>query len=340
MGVSFYIDTGLFEPTMSLVSTWRSINSYLLLGPLLLAFVIKLENPERQTRWFDALHLLPFICSFIFLLLMAQKDPSSFLQIKTERLDQIVTMPVTARFTLPYLMPAAHFIAYILFCSWRVFQFWLKNRIHSVRPQLYWLVAVLIMSYLMMLNVFVVFVVTIINQIEKSPTVFALADLAIIFGLFGVTFLLIHFGRPKSMSQRTKSVSAESTNSCIKNNNKVLTSMRVEQQQQLARIDELMTQKRIFLDPDLNQAKLAAKLQISRHQLSDLLALHPAGNFYELINKHRINAVINEIKKRPINVQLIVIAYDCGFNSKSNFNQVFKKHLNQTPSQFRKSVKT
>ncbi|MCP4987197.1 MAG: helix-turn-helix transcriptional regulator [Colwellia sp.] len=33
------------------------------------------------------------------------------------------------------------------------------------------------------------------------------------------------------------------------------------------------------------------------------------------------------------------IAYDCGFNSKSSFNQIFKKYTRATPSQYRKMVK-
>ncbi len=344
MGVSFYIDTGLFDPSMLSISTWRSVNSYLLLGPLLLLFVIKLEDSERKVRWLDSLHLIPFVVGFALLLPALLEDPSLFLQAKADRIEHIAIKPVTARFTLAYLLPATHFIAYILFSSWSVFRFWLQNRIQPIYPQLYWSIGILVMTYLMMLNIFIVLFVAIINQVDKPPTIFALANLSVIIGLFWVTYLLIHIGRPKPVSQRANVVSVESGNGNTEKNTKEVNQLTVapltfEQQQGIAKIDQLMTHTSIFLDPDLNQGKLAAELQISRHQLSELLAIHPSGNFYELINMHRIKAVINEIKKRPINAKLTVIAYDCGFNSKSSFNQVFKKHLNQTPSQFRKSLK-
>ncbi|PAJ72978.1 hypothetical protein CJF42_18385 [Pseudoalteromonas sp. NBT06-2] len=56
------------------------------------------------------------------------------------------------------------------------------------------------------------------------------------------------------------------------------------------------------------------------------------------MNHYRIAAVVEAIKTRPVTDNLVTIAYDCGFNSKSSFNQIFKKHYHQTPSQFRKSI--
>ena len=332
MAVSFYIDTGLFDSTMSTISTWRSINSYLLLGPLLFAFMIKFEQPERKVSWFDVLHLAPFFISFIWLTPAILNDTSTYLITNGERLEKVAAMPISERFTLSYLLPAAHFITYILICSWRAIRFWLKTRLCLPLSDFFWPMTVIAITYLVLLNTLVVLLVSIIVQIDKSPTTFALANLATTFGFFALTYLLIHRGRPKSISQSSE-----------KNTEKNLRSVApitIEQQQSLSKLEILMTQDNLFLDSELTQSKLAEKLRMSRHQLSELLALHPAGSFYELINQHRIRAVVHQIKSRPSNIKLSDIAYDCGFNSKSNFNQVFKKQLDQTPSQFRNSVKT
>ncbi len=37
---------------------------------------------------------------------------------------------------------------------------------------------------------------------------------------------------------------------------------------------------------------------------------------------------------------LLAIAYDSGFNSKTSFNSIFKKHTGLTPTQYQKSVKS
>lgn len=57
------------------------------------------------------------------------------------------------------------------------------------------------------------------------------------------------------------------------------------------------------------------------------------------INEYRIK----EVKLRLIDgkfkhLTILGIALECGFNSKSAFNNVFKKLTNQTPSEYLKSI--
>ena len=161
-----------------------------------------------------------------------------------------------------------------------------------------------------------------------------------VIGFFAVTYFLIRFGRPASISQRdTIKETTHSTKNKILNNTILNNTITIKQQQQLAQLDQLMMRERLYLSAELNQTQLAEHLQLTRHQLSELLALHAAGSFYELVNQLRVKAVVDEVKKRPISDKLTNIAYDCGFNSKSSFNQVFKKYMHQTPSQFRQAVK-
>jgi len=60
-------------------------------------------------------------------------------------------------------------------------------------------------------------------------------------------------------------------------------------------------------------------------------------NFYTFINEYRVE----EVKKRLVDHQydhltFLAIAYECGFNSKSSFNFIFKKSTGMTPSEFKK----
>ncbi len=334
MCVSFYIDSGLFDSSMMAITTWRFINSYLLLGPLLLAFVVKLKKPERQLCWTDSLHLLPLLFSLALSLFLSPEDSASFLQAKADNIQQVAMHPITSRFTLSYLLPATQFGIYLLVTTWYIFQFWLKQRSQPILPQLCWLICILAISFLMMLNAFMVFIITIIMKLDNSPDIFALANLSMVIGFFGVTYLLIRFGRPESITQCIAiKETIKKTKNKISDKHKT-----IKQQQLLAQLDQLMARDKFYLNTEFNQTQLAGHLQLSRHQLSELLTLHPAGNFYELVNQLRVKAVVNEIKNRPIGDYLTNIAYDCGFNSKSSFNQVFKKYMHQTPSQFRKTM--
>jgi len=101
----------------------------------------------------------------------------------------------------------------------------------------------------------------------------------------------------------------------------------------------LLDQKKLYLDPLLNLDKLARPLNISGKQLSQLINESAGNNFNDFINKYRIEEAQMLIKKnneqRP---NILTIAYEVGFNSKSTFNTAFKKFTNSTPSEYRQSL--
>lgn len=56
---------------------------------------------------------------------------------------------------------------------------------------------------------------------------------------------------------------------------------------------------------------------------------------YDFVNTYRVDEFIALAKKdTDKNFNLLGLAFEAGFNSKSSFNQVFKKIKGQTPSQF------
>lgn len=102
-----------------------------------------------------------------------------------------------------------------------------------------------------------------------------------------------------------------------------------------------MIQEKPYLDCELTIKKLAIDLGASTHKLSQVINENGNMNFYEFINQYRIE----EIKKRLTDnkndqFKIESIAYDCGFNSKSSFYTLFKKHTSQTPSQYKKECLT
>lgn len=103
----------------------------------------------------------------------------------------------------------------------------------------------------------------------------------------------------------------------------------------IERIEAYMRQKKPYLDPEITIDVLAKELDVSSNALSVTLNQHFQMNFYEFINRYRIE----EAKKMLINDSdktITQIFYDVGFNSKSVFNTFFRKCEGLTPSAYRK----
>lgn len=106
----------------------------------------------------------------------------------------------------------------------------------------------------------------------------------------------------------------------------------------LARIGELMTNVKIYLNDDLRLHHVAEKLHVSPKYLSQLLNEHYKKNFNEFINDYRIEEAKRQLVE-DINKPIIHVAYDSGFNAKSTFNLRFHKAIGVSPAQYRKSHK-
>lgn len=97
-----------------------------------------------------------------------------------------------------------------------------------------------------------------------------------------------------------------------------------------------MQKSRIYLDADLSLEGLATRMKMPKHHLTQLLNERVMKNFYTFINEYRIGEAVVRIKERPKDVNILSLAFDCGFNSRSSFNNYFKKITGNTPSAYRK----
>lgn len=112
-----------------------------------------------------------------------------------------------------------------------------------------------------------------------------------------------------------------------------------ELEEQKSRLLQLMNAEKPFLDFELNLVKLAASMNISTHILSYVINNGFGENFYQFINRYRIE----EAKKLMANsemdrLSLLGIGFTVGFNSKTVFNTTFKKVTGQTPSEYKKKI--
>lgn len=103
---------------------------------------------------------------------------------------------------------------------------------------------------------------------------------------------------------------------------------------------KLMDTTKRYLDSELNLLKLANELNISVYQLSYVLNEGFGVNFFNFINRFRVERA-KQLLDDPVNDHLNMLAIGCasGFNSKTAFNTTFKKLTRMTPSAYKRRRK-
>lgn len=98
---------------------------------------------------------------------------------------------------------------------------------------------------------------------------------------------------------------------------------------------KIMGSQKLFLELDLNLGQLADKLAATPRELSEAINGEGKKNFYDFVNSFRIEEAKQMLERFPEKA-ILEIGFTCGFNSKSTFNELFRKSTGQTPSQYRK----
>ena len=106
----------------------------------------------------------------------------------------------------------------------------------------------------------------------------------------------------------------------------------------LKRLLDVMETEKPYTDGGLTLPRLAARLSVSTHHLSQVINERLGQSFNDFVNSYRVE----EAKRRMADpaaghYSLLAIAEEVGFNSKSSFNAAFKKQTGMTPSEFRLS---
>jgi len=109
--------------------------------------------------------------------------------------------------------------------------------------------------------------------------------------------------------------------------------------QEIVALKKYMLEEKPYLNDSLTIHDLSKEIDLNVRELSLLINHDLNQHFFDFINGYRIRKAM-EILKDPEKKELTVleILYEVGFNSKSSFNTAFKKHANQTPTEFRQKA--
>lgn len=105
------------------------------------------------------------------------------------------------------------------------------------------------------------------------------------------------------------------------------------------KLDQLMDNKKLYLNGDLKLQELADQLEVSVHSLSQAINSGKNQKFNDYLNELRVQEAQRLMTSESHrNLKLLAIALDSGFNNKTSFLNAFKKHTGQSPSEYREKL--
>jgi AraC-like DNA-binding protein len=97
-----------------------------------------------------------------------------------------------------------------------------------------------------------------------------------------------------------------------------------------------LSQEKPYLNPSLSLIDIAQKLDIAPRYVSQIINETFRQNFHDFVNTYRIEESKRLLSHQHQPLNILGIAFQAGFSSKSAFNNAFKKHTGMTPKEYRK----
>ena len=304
----------------------------LLHGPFLYFYVATLTFDHLQIKPKYIWHFTPF-AAFLLYLFIASFFPSYTSQIRIDYRTVEATPPpilfliflvITAfsgpvYFLLAYKRLKKAKASLLNFSSKDIELEWLKKLI--VVFGIIWTALIIIAITHHLFHVFSI-------KFYMNGLLLSLSVFIIVIGYFGLKQIGVLIS---AIKEKLKEPNIETQNSPPKLEDEAL-------EQCFCKIDDYFKTERPYLEPDLTLPKLAESLKVPHHHLSQVINEVYGQNFFDFINKYRVEEVKNKIIDPKFrNYSILGIAFESGFNSKSAFNRVFKKFTRKTPSEFRAS---
>jgi AraC-like DNA-binding protein len=289
---------------------------FFLFGPLFYLYTIALTHKDFRLGWKESLHALPFIISMVlFTVLLSGPDYGNILNFIDKFLPWLMMIQMSIYLFLVIKLLQEH--------SSRI-----KQQHSSLEKiNLNWL------RFLTVGNLIIWPVAFLVEMIKADSEawnyVWLLISLFIyMMGYLGMRQSEIFAGQTDDPELQIQPEHTKYRKSTLKPS---------DAEKYFMELQSLMEKDKPYLNNNLTLPSLAGYLGISVHHLSQVINGRAKQNFYDFINRYRVEeakTLLSDSLKQ--NLTIAALCYEAGFNSLSSFNTLFKKVTGATPSQFRR----
>ena len=297
--------------------------TFLLITPLLWFYLEELTGTRVRFTTRSLLHFLPFLFIVLCSLSFRSLPPDSAFVVFMARHQNL---PII----IFWMIVVAQFSCYQIFIQrkWQGYQHVMRQEVSntediSISWVKFFMAVFLVINICMLLALIAVIHLDLMTWVWKAiGVVFSLSVFAL--GYKGILQREIFFQDAIVIPVETVTATPPTSK---------------PDQHLIDRLVTYMVDKKPYLNAELTLSDLAKDLDISRSQLSQLINDGIGENFYDFVNKYRVDEVKRLMTDpQAENYNLLGIALEAGFKSKSTFNLVFKRFTGLTPTEYRKNL--
>ncbi|PID58410.1 MAG: hypothetical protein CR986_07845 [Ignavibacteriae bacterium] len=293
-----------------------------LYGPLIYLHIHFLTTARKKFRLKDMLHFIPFFVSFIYYVFLVFTTTFEY----KIALIQFTEKPPLIVFLLGNLIPVVGIFYLVLTIkATNKFNKNIRDKYSNIEK-----IDLHLLNYLAYGNLIVWLVVIVGYVLNVIFNTWNYANILIYLTLSIFLYFLSFRAYKQPEIQKTDAQDFSYKKSGLTNE---------KADEYLEKIINKMETDKLFLNPKLSLTELSQNTGISTHNISEIINTKLGQNFYDFVNKYRVEEVKRLIRNdKSINYNLLAHAFEAGFASKSAFNSSFKKFTGTTPSKFRDSL--
>ncbi len=105
-------------------------------------------------------------------------------------------------------------------------------------------------------------------------------------------------------------------------------------------IEKVMSEEKLYLDPELDITKLSKAIRSSRSSISACINNITGKSFRVWLSEYRLSLFVKKLSEAPVTTNINEIVYQCGYQDQSTFRRQFKTAYGMSAREYRDQLIT